>query len=101
MSERRKQNTLRKGSLAYENWMLINKRKASGVYEVPLFTDAPLEQFFRKEYGPYAFMHSGHPLGRGGECIPALVLRVEDGLGGGIPGAPNVWQEIIHETWDD
>jgi hypothetical protein len=102
MSGRRKRNTHRKGSLAYENWRIINNRQAaSGIYEVPLFTDAPLEKFFSKEYGPYYFMHSGHPLGQEGECIPALVLRVEEGSGGGIPGSPDVWEEMLHETWDD
>ena len=93
MSERRNQN----GSLAYENWTII---EAQGAYEVPLFTDAPIEKFFNKEYGPYLFMYTGHPPAQRVECIPIIILRIQDALNS-IPGLAQVWRQLYSEGWED
>lgn len=89
-----------KGPLVYENWQTLKKSEdAQGAYEIPLFTDAPIEAFYTKEYGPYHFMNTGHPRVQEWECVPAIVLRIEDALHD-LPGYHMVTGHGWHADFD-
>jgi hypothetical protein len=90
-----------KGPLVYETWKALSVRSetASGSYEVRLYTDAPIEEFYQREYGPYLFIHTGHPEVEGPQCVPALVLRMPD-ISNSIAGLSMTSNLVFHEPWE-
>ena len=90
-----------KGPLVYETWKAISVRgeTASGSYEVRLYTDAPIEEFYQREYGPYLFIHTGHPEVEGPQCVPALVLLMPD-ISNSIAGLYMTSNLVFHEPWE-
>ena len=90
-----------KGPLVYETWKAISVRgeTASGSYEVRLYTDAPIEEFYQREYGPYLFIHTGHPEVEGPQCVPALVLLMPD-ISNSIAGLYMTSNLVCHEPWE-
>ncbi len=90
-----------KAVLVHANWRAaLDGEETRGAYEVPLFTDAQIENMGPIKHGPYQFFYLDFVPVQDRTCGPRIMIRIEDYISSGLPGQQYEEHLIIEEGWE-